>query len=187
MTETWKKFLRFTWEITKIIIISLLIIVPIRLWVIQPFFVKGASMEPNFEDGEYLIINEIGYHFEKPQRGEVIVFRYPSDPSQYFIKRIIGLPGEKIKISPDGIYIYNPENVVGFLLDESTYLRAPTEYYGESTYELDQDEYLVLGDNRSSSSDSRRWGPVPKENIIGRAWLRAWPMNRASLMATPVY
>lgn len=187
MTEKIKKLLKFCWEITKIIIISLAIIIPVRLWVIQPFFVKGASMEPNFENGEYLIINEISYHFEEPQRGDVVVFRYPRDPDQYFIKRVIGLPNERIKINPEGISIYSPQNLVGFLLDESDYLGMPPDYYGESVYELEDDEYFVLGDNRSFSSDSRRWGPVKRSDIVGKAWIRAWPVTRLKLLTTPVY
>lgn len=187
MTENVKKFLKFIWEVVKVVIISLAIIIPVRLWVIQPFFVKGASMEPNFEDGEYLIVNEIGYHFDEPGRGDVIVFRYPKDRQQYFIKRIIGLPGEKIKINEEGIRVYSPDNLVSFLLNESTYLDLSSYYYGESVYELGQDEYFVLGDNRPSSSDSRRWGPVKRSDIIGKAWIRAWPVKRASLLTTPVY
>ncbi|MBI5254729.1 signal peptidase I, partial [Candidatus Falkowbacteria bacterium] len=90
-----KKILENVWDMVKVVCISLAIIIPVRYFLIQPFYVKGASMEPNFFDHEYLIINEIGYRFDAPQRGDIVVFKYPKDQSQYFIKRIVGLPGEK--------------------------------------------------------------------------------------------
>jgi signal peptidase I len=166
-----KYWLDFTWEILKIVIISLAIIVPIRYFLIQPFFVKGASMEPNFLDGDYLIIDEISYRFEAPQRGEVIIFRYPLDPSQFFIKRVIGLPKENVKVQDGEVFIN------GNMLDESKYLQG-VETAGNVEVKLGDDEYFVLGDNRNASSDSRKWGEVDKKFIIGRAWLRAWPFNR---------
>src|SRR4030042_4602587 len=112
----------FVIEIIKVVIISLAIIIPVRYFLIQPFYVKGASMEPNFHDHEYLIINEISYRFSEPQRGDIVVFRYPKDPSQYFIKRIIGLPGEKIKIKDNKVYIYNEKYPNGLELNEEVYL-----------------------------------------------------------------
>ena len=177
-----KYWLNFFWEILKIVIISLAIIVPIRYFLIQPFFVKGASMEPNFLDGDYLIINEISYRFEKPQRGDVVIFRYPLDPSQYFIKRIVGLPNEIIKIEDGRVIIYNKEiSDEGIILDESVYL---DNMYTPGNLEitLKDNEYFVLGDNRRASSDSRKWGAVPRKYIIGEAWLRAWPFYRAGVV-----
>lgn len=173
--------LSFVWELAKIIIISLAIIIPIRFFLVQPFFVRGASMEPNFEDGQYLIIDELSYRFSEPQRGDVVVFRYPQDPSQYYIKRIIGLPQEKIEIKDNKIFIYNDEFLHGLVLDESEYL-GPDEITG-GTLEilLDEAEYFVLGDNRAHSSDSRRWGPLPQKYIVGRAWIRAWPFSEATI------
>ena len=117
-----KSFLAFIWEIAKIVIIALLIVVPIRYFIFQPFFVKGQSMEPNFGSGDYLIIDEITYRFRPPQRGEVVVFRYPDDPSQRYIKRIIGLPGETIEIEEGKVIIYNEEG--GRMLEESDYLSS---------------------------------------------------------------
>ena len=175
-------WLNFIWEILKIVIISLAIIIPIRYFLIQPFFVNGASMEPNFWDGEYLVINEITYRFEKPERGDVIIFRYPLDPSQFFIKRIIGLPGETVKIKDGKVIIYSEEvGLKEIFLDESEYLdNVYTPGNVETT--LKDDEYFVLGDNRRASSDSRKWGSVPGRYIIGEAWLRAWPINRAGVL-----
>jgi len=182
-----KGFFAFIWETIKIVVISLVIVVPIRYFLIQPFFVKGASMEPNFDDGQYLIIDEISYRFRLPERGEVIVFRYPQDPSQYYIKRIIGLPGETIEITNGYVIIYNEQNPQGKILDESQYLDIRQGTLGNVKITLAKDEYFVLGDNRSASSDSRRWGPLKKDYIIGRAWLRAWPLKKAQVFAAPSY
>ncbi|MFH0906756.1 MAG: signal peptidase I [bacterium] len=172
-----KKVFVYIWEIAKIVIISLAIIIPVRFYLIQPFFVRGASMEPNFDNGEYLVIDEISYRLNEPQRGEVIVFKYPLDISQYYIKRIIGLPGETIEIKNKEIIIYNSEFPNGRLLDESSYLTSEIDTYGNIIIELNQEEYFVLGDNRQRSSDSRQWGKLPQEYIIGRVWLRAWPFD----------
>lgn len=164
------------WEFFKFTLIAILIVAPIRLWVAQPFIVSGQSMEPNFENGEYLIIDEFSYHFKEPQRGEVIVFRYPSDPSKFFIKRIIGLPNEKVEIKNGQIYIYNQQFLEGMLLNES-YLKSQT--YDNLAVVLNKNQYFVMGDNRPNSSDSRIWGPLQENLIIGRAWIRLWPFNRA--------
>jgi signal peptidase I len=162
------------------VIISLAIIIPIRYFLIQPFFVRGASMEPNFLDGDYLIIDEISYRFRNPERGDVIVFRYPADPSQFFIKRIIGLPGETISIQDGNISI---EDAAGNLIawDESKYLEN-SYTAGNITIKLDSSEYFVLGDNRQASSDSRKWGELSRKKIIGEAWIRAWPFNRLGVV-----
>ena len=177
-----KYWLNFVWEILKIVIISLAIIIPIRYFLIQPFFVNGASMEPNYLDGDYLIIDEISYRFSLPDRGDVIVFRYPLEPSQFFIKRIIGLPGEIVEIENGKIFIYSEETPdEKIVLDESEYLRdAYTP--GNLNITLEEDEYFVLGDNRKASSDSRKWGELEKKYITGRAWIRAWPFNRADIL-----
>ncbi len=176
-----KKIFIFIWEIVKIVSISLAIIIPIRYYLIQPFFVRGASMEPNFDNGQYLVIDEISYRFNDPDRGDVIVFKYPLDPSQYYIKRVIGLPGEKIEIKDNSIFIYNSEFPQGIILNESYYLPEGRITRGSINVKLSDDEYFVLGDNRSASSDSRQWGSLSKDNIIGRVWLRAWPFDSAKI------
>jgi len=182
-----KSFFLFVWEIVKITAITLAIIVPVRYFLIQPFFVKGASMEPNFEDGQYLVIDEISYRFRNPERGEVIIFRYPPEPSQFYIKRIIGLPGETIEISDNRVKIYNSEHSLGFVLDETDYLSPAIAISGDLKQKLGPDEFFVMGDNRQASFDSRRWGPLPRKNIIGRAWLRAWPFQSARFFEAPTY
>ena len=137
-------------EFLKFILITAIIVIPVRLWVAQPFLVSGASMESTFQNGNYLIVDEISYHLRAPKKNEVVIFRYPKDPSKFFIKRIIGLPGESVT-----------EN-------------------GKTTF-LDNDEYFVMGDNRDASSDSRIWGPVKEDLIIGRAFIRLWPLNEMEI------
>jgi len=181
-----RNFLAFIWEITKIVIIALLIVVPIRYFIFQPFFVRGQSMEPNFESGDYLIVDEISYRFRDPQRGEVVVFKYPINPSQHYIKRIIGLPGETIEIGDGKVIIYS-ENLGALVLDESDYLSPFIFTPGDIRVTLDKNEYFVLGDNRSVSADSRRFGPLPRKNIVGRVFLRAWPFTAFAKIAAPQY
>ncbi|MFA6254994.1 MAG: signal peptidase I [Patescibacteria group bacterium] len=171
----------FVWEVFKVVVISLVIIVPVRYFLIKPFYVKGASMEPNFYDHEYLIINEISYRFDEPERGDTVVFRYPFDLSQYFIKRIIGLPGEKIKIAEGKVTIFNQANPQGVELQED-YLLPAMKTLGDVEVELSQTEYYVLGDNRIASLDSRAFGPVPRQDIIGKTLVRGWPLNRLGLV-----
>lgn len=173
---------RDVWEIFKILLISFAIVVPIRYFIVQPFIVRGSSMEPNFEDREYLIIDEISYYFRNPERGETIVFRYPRDTRQYFIKRIIGLPGERVEIADGKIKIYSAEKRDGFLIEEP-YLVPEGALAGPAiNVQLGKDQFFVLGDNRAASSDSRIWGPLKKDFIIGRAVFRAWPVTRFGIV-----
>ncbi|MBI4225014.1 MAG: signal peptidase I [Candidatus Sungbacteria bacterium] len=171
------------WDIIKVLFISLAIVLPIRYFLVQPFIVRGASMEPTFEDSEYLIIDELSYAIRQPARGEVVVFRYPRDPKQFFIKRIIGLPGEEIDIRGGRVTIMNAEHPSGFAVDEQ-YLDPPNRpTYPEVHRKLGIDEYFVLGDNRDFSSDSRIWGILPKKLITGRTLLRVWPIDRFGVVA----
>ncbi len=174
----------FFWEMVRVGIISLAIILPVRYFLVQPFYVKGASMEPNFYDHEYLIIDEISYRFNEPQRGDIVVFKYPLDDKQFFIKRVIGLPGEVVKIQDNSVYIN------GSKLNE-TYLESNVETFlplrGHGDVTLADDEYFLLGDNRDQSFDSRSFGPVKKSMIIGRTWLRGWPFNRITVFNNPNY
>lgn len=172
-----KNFLDISFETIRVVIVSLIIIFVVRSFIIQPFFVKGASMEPNFEDGDYLIVNEIGYRIEEPKRGDVIIFKYPNNPSEYFIKRVIALPGESIEVKDNQITIYNPDNLDGFILDESLYLPDIAVTSGTIFETMGSTEYYVMGDNRIASHDSRRWGKLEKRYIIGKAWVRAWPFD----------
>lgn len=177
----------FIWELLKVTIVALAIIIPIRLFIAQPFYVKGASMEPTFHDYEYLLIDELTYRFIRPpQRGEIIVFKNPENPSEFFIKRVIGLPNEKIEINQGKIKIYNQAYPEGFYLDESGYLKEEFKDNYPLT-ELGEDEYFVLGDNRAQSLDSRKIGPIPRHLIIGRTLFRAWPIFKFKKFSAPNY
>ncbi|MFH1890776.1 MAG: signal peptidase I [Candidatus Kuenenbacteria bacterium] len=180
------QFKSFIWETLKVIIVSLVIIVPVRYFIIQPFYVKGASMEPNFYDREYLIVDEISYRFDEPARGDVIVFKYLYDRSQYFIKRIIGLPGETVKLEDGKIMISDINNIDGFTLNEYKYL-PNTHTQGVENIKLSADEYFIMGDNRSASLDSRMFGPIQKDDIVGKIWIRGWPFNKIKVFGREVY
>jgi signal peptidase I len=181
-----RRILRSVGELIQVALIVTAIVLPIRYFLIQPFYVKGASMEPNFEDREYLIIDEITYRFRQPERGEIAVFRYPNDPSQFFIKRIIGLPGEMVTVSGGKIFVTSADGQTS-QLDESRYLAPDVPTAGEKKVSLAPDQYFVLGDNRQNSLDSRIFGPVPKNDIVGRVMLRGWPVSRLSWFETPSY
>lgn len=171
----------FFWELLKAFILAMVIIVPIRYFLVQPFFVRGASMEPNFHDGEYLVVDQLSYRFREPKRGEVVVFKYPQDHSQFFIKRIIGLPGEDVRVSDGHISVRSNKYPAGVELDEAEYIADGIRTGGQMDVHLGPDEYFVLGDNRPASSDSRSWGAVSRDEIIGRTWIRAWPLDRILL------
>lgn len=173
-------FKQSVFEFIKFFIIAALIVVPIRMWVAQPFIVSGSSMVPNFHNGEYLVIDEFSYHFREPQRGEVIIFRYPNDLSKFFIKRIIGLPNERLEINNNEIRVFNEEFPDGVFLNEN-FLQNENIHMANMNVSLNSDQYFVMGDNRNMSSDSRNWGPLGENLIIGRAWLRLWPFNEISI------
>jgi len=169
------------WEVVKVVAISLAIIIPVRYFLLQPFYVKGASMEPNYEDHEYLLIDELSFRLREPQRGEVVVFKYPNDPSQYFIKRVIGLPGEAVDVREDGVYVN------GKKVDESAYLSPALAVGGTASVVVPAGSYFLMGDNRPASLDSRIFGPVKRSFIVGKTWIRAWPFNRLSHFSAPGY
>lgn len=183
-TDLTQKYIPFIWEVLKIFIIASVIVLPIRYFLFQPFIVKGDSMAPNFQSGDYLIVDELSYRFSDPQRGEVIVFKYPKDTTQRFIKRVIGLPGETVDIKNGSITIFKDGK--SFVLDEK-YLPSDLKTYGDVNTVLGSNEFFVLGDNREFSYDSRRWGSVPREDIIGKALLRILPLAALSEFKAPSY
>jgi signal peptidase I len=183
----WQGFLSSIWEIIKVVVIASVIVLPIRYFLFQPFIVKGESMMPNYQNGNYLIIDEISYRFVNPKRGDVIVFKtefiagYKGDR---FIKRIIGLPGETIEIKDNKITIIkDKENLI---IDENKYLPG-AETLGDVKKTLGKDEYFVMGDNRKYSFDSRIWGVLPKKDIIGKVFVRLLPIDKLELTIAPIY
>ena len=191
-----KEIFEFIWETAKVVIISLIIILPIRYYLIQPFFVKGSSMVPNFHDKEYILVDKWTYRLGRPERGDVIIFKYPGNPQEYFIKRIIGLPGESALVPGDNtVHIYNNQYPQGFILNEVGYLPKTNKTYctGDTAWcgkkvTLGPDEYFVLGDNREHSSDGRFFGPVNRSQFFsGMAWLRLWPLDRLGFIPRTEY
>ena len=176
-----KKIGGFFLDIIQTVVVALSIFVIVYLFFFQPHQVKGSSMYPNFLNEEYLLTDKISYQFQEPKRGDVIVFTAPKNEEYEYIKRIIGLPGETIQIKKGDIFInekklleeYLPDNIKtqsGSFLKESQSLVIP------------MDQYFVFGDNRAFSSDSRAWGTVPRENIVGKAWLCYWPLDKFGLI-----
>jgi signal peptidase I len=169
------------WELVKYAIAALLIVIPFRIFVAQPYIVSGSSMDPTFKNGDYLIVDQLSKRFEEPKRESVVIIRYPKDPSKFFIKRLIGFPGETVEIKNGSVYIQGelmpsvPNRPL--LLDEPYVVYKKDENF---SMKLGTDEYFVMGDNRAGSSDSRAWGSVPKKYIIGRPVLRLLPLNKIS-------
>ncbi len=172
----------FFLEILKFTAMAILIVAPIRFFIAQPFIVKGESMDPTFADGQYLIVDELTYRNHAPERGDVIVFKYPKDPKKYFIKRIIGLPNETVKIDAGKVSIVGQktsDEISGEQPLDESYLKNLS--YETITKKLGDNEYFAMGDNRSNSLDSRIWGPLPKEDIVGRVLVRLFPVSDAGL------
>jgi len=177
----------FFLEIVKVAVLAGITIAFVRYFLFKPFYVKGASMEPNFYEHEYLLIDELSYRFREPVRGEVIVFRYPDNPKEHFLKRIIGLPGERIKIVEGEVIIYNQDYPEGYSIEEKYLPDDLATLGGRPKIELGLDEYYVLGDNRNNSYDSRRFGPITKEYFVGRTWFRGWPFDRVQTFHAPEF
>ena len=173
MKEKKNSILKDIWDIIKFTITVLIVIIPIRMFIAQPFIVSGQSMLPNFHNGDYLIVNEIVYKKRNPQRGEVVVFRLPSNHHRFLIKRIIGLPGETVSIQEGKVTITTKEGKIIHL--EEPYIRESFSSYGE--WKLGDDEYFVMGDNRNNSSDSRVWGELKRNLIVGTPLIRLFPFQ----------
>lgn len=193
------------WELIKTIGGILLFLVIFRFYIFQPFSISGSSMEPNFHDNEYLIVNELSYHFSDPKRGDVVVFKHPEPacndfvssnyfnrvffqgPCNNYIKRVVGLPGETVTVKDGKITVKNTKNPSGFTLNEAYTANIPV--LGNQIVELKKDEYYVVGDNRNpnASSDSREWGPLPRTHIVGKAFVILLPVDRFNVVKRPTY
>ncbi len=178
-----KKVFTYFGEIIKIIFFALLIVVPIRVFLFQPFIVRGVSMEPSFHEADYLIVDQLSYRFREPVRGEVVVFQYPQNPQKRHIKRIIGLPGESVIIRNERIVINHQGEEI--ILEED-YLSLPRTT-GDKEILLSEEEYFVMGDNREASFDSRNWGSLPRDNIVGRVFFQISPFSVFARVESPSY
>jgi signal peptidase I len=167
-------------EWAQTIIIALAIALPVRFFIAEPFIVSGASMDPTFASGQFLIVDRLSYRVGNPERDDVVVFEYPNNPSVYYIKRIIALPGETLKMANGKITIVNKDNPNGFELSEP-YIATTHASFDTFNIELGPAEYFVMGDNRTQSSDSRIWGALDRHFIIGRPVARLLPINTLSL------
>ena len=178
----------------RIVTLTVALVIGFRVFIANPFKVEGKSMEPTYFDKEYLVIEELSYRFQDPLRGQVVVLRPPTEPNKYFIKRIIGLPGETVELSQGVVTIYNKEYPNGWVLHEDSYIdltdlsKAEKESMTMRPMTLGAEEYFVLGDNRMASFDSRFFGPISRDALVGRAWVRGWPINRwGTLTTVPEY
>jgi signal peptidase I len=183
-----RKFFASLLEVIEIAVIAVGAVFIVRTFLVQPFLVSGTSMYPTFSNGDYVLTDELTYRIRPPERGEVVVFHDVSDPSTYLIKRIIGLPGERVVVKNNQVTIYNQQHPQGFVLDES-YLPKGTitdgNEYDDVT--LSSSTYMVFGDNRIVSYDSRSWGPLPAKNIVGLVRFRLWPLSSIQIFGAPQY
>jgi len=177
---------RALWSLLGIIqtvAIAVVAVFLVRTFIAQPFLVSGASMEPTFENGDYLLVDELAYRFRDPVRGEVIVFRYPGDHHSFYIKRIIGLPGERVAIKNGQVEVFQrgEEKVLS-----EPYL-APLARTGDFEVTLGDGEFFMMGDNRNFSFDSRSWGPLVRTDVMGLVRFRLWPLATVQAFAAPAY
>lgn len=183
----WDRYKSYITELIKIAVISAVIIIPIRVFLIHPFIVKGVSMEETFLNNDYLIVNRLNYRLHKPQRGDIIVFKSPLNLKDHLIKRVIAVPGETVEIREGYVFVKNGEYPQGRLLDESQYLDSDVVTYPDGTFKIEDGYYFLMGDNRKQSMDSRIFGPVHESLIVGQAWVRGWPFNRAKVFDHILY
>lgn len=178
--EKCHSFREEAWETIRFVLIALIIVIPIRMFIAQPFIVSGASMDPTFATGQYLIVDEISYIIGEPLRGDVVIFKYPINPKQYFIKRLIGLPGETVIVNELGqVFIKDATGKITLTMKEP-YVEFTKNDSVERT--LGEDEYFLMGDNRAGSFDSRIWGPVKRDLLVGRAFLRLFPLAKVEIL-----
>jgi signal peptidase I len=167
------------YEWAKVIVIALLIAMPIRYFIAEPFIVSGASMDPTFSTHQFLIVDRLSYRFNDPKRGDVLIFRYPKNPDTYFIKRLIGFPNETVIMNKGMVTIKDAQGQE--LTLKESYIDTEHTSFDNLTIKLKDDEYFVMGDNRQQSLDSRAWGPIHYEAIIGKPFIRLFPFNKIDL------
>lgn len=181
-----KKLGAFFLDILEVVVFAIAIFLFIYLLVLQPHKIKGDSMQPNFPDGEFLLTDKLSYRFGQPKRGDIIVFEAPVAQGEEYIKRIIGLPGEKVSIKEGNVYI-NGKRLEESYLRSTVYTQGGTFLADNQDYTVKAGEFFVMGDNRIASSDSRSWGAVRKEKITGRAWIIYWPPEKTGIVKATTY
>jgi len=179
-----KAFLWALFEVVETVVIAVVAVILVRTFIAQPFLVSGSSMEPGFQNGDYLLVDELAYRFREPARGDVVVFKYPLDPRSYYIKRVIGLPGERVVVDGSAVTVYMKDGKTE-ALKESYVARMSSIEKGD--YAVKDGEYFVMGDNRDFSYDSRRWGAMPASDLIGLVRFRLWPINKAMAFSAYAY
>lgn len=178
-------------DLIETVVIALSIFLVVYLFFMQPHQVNGKSMVPNFQSGEYLLTDKVSYKVSEPERGDVVVFHAPKNAQCPegtgcdYIKRVIGLPGETISLSNSTFYINDQPIKESYL--PSDFQTLPEDFIGNREVSLGSDEYFVVGDNRSFSSDSRKWGPISKSDIVGKAFFRYWPIASSGLLPSVTY
>lgn len=180
-----QEFWKYTWELVKTVLIVGISAYVIRVYMLQPFVVDGMSMYPILHNHDYLLVDKLTYNIRAPRRGDIVVFRYPKDPTYNYVKRIIAVPGERVSIKDSKVTVFNDEHPQGFVLNEP-YIEAgndtlPNGASSQSEFTVGTDQFFVLGDNREGSSDSRDWGMLPKNDLIGRVLILAYPLDRTSI------
>ena len=181
-----RKFFASLLEVLEIAVIAVGAVFIVRTFLVQPFLVSGTSMVPTFSNGDYVLTDELTYRIRPPERGEVVVFHDVSDYSTYLIKRVIGLPGETVIVKNNTITIKNQQHPDGFVLSEP-YLPTGLVTSGDGTWALSSSSYMMFGDNRPVSYDSRSWGPLPANDIVGLVRFRLWPLSAIQIFSTPQY
>lgn len=181
-----KKIINFFFDFLETTVVALSIFVVAYLFIVQPHEIKGNSMEPNFHNNEYILTDKISYRFSEPQRGDVIIFKAPMNPDVDYIKRIIGLPGDRLKVQNGSVYINGNKLDEPYLVDQTNLFPG---YYLQEGVEITipPEEYFAMGDNRPHSSDSREFGPIDVKTIIGKAFLRYWPITKFGLVPKVTY
>ena len=179
-----KKFFWSLFEVVETVAVAVIAVILVRTFIAQPFLVSGSSMEPNFKDGDYLLVDELAYRFREPVRGEVVVFKYPGDHKTYYIKRIIGLPGERVVVNGDSVSVYGTD---GKKIELNEPYIAEMSIQKDIDETLSENEYFVMGDNRDFSYDSRSWGPLTRADVTGLVKFRLWPVSAISSFKPAIY
>ncbi len=176
-----KRCINFFLDFLETIVVALSIFVVVYLFLVQPHEVKGSSMEPNFHNNDYILTDKISLKLHTPERGNVVIFKAPNNPEVDYIKRVIGLPGEKVKVLNGYVYVNDKKLNEPYLVDKTNLF--PGSFVQEGIdITVPEGEYFVMGDNRGHSSDSREFGPIPGNSIIGKAFIRYWPITNMGLL-----